>query len=91
MNTQALTITEKGLTLKIGRKVNNSVNVFTEFNPLKKLPLVDMINDCSVVIEVYNVASYSNNTGGLAINLKPGITENDLKLAIEEIIRTLII
>lgn len=89
MSTPTLTINEKGLILKIGKKVNDCVNVFTEFNPIRNLKLVDLIDQSEVVVDVYNVAAYTPTTGGLAIKLKPKTDESDLKKAIEEILKTM--
>ena len=86
-----LRVEAKDLAFVIGKSTKGAVNVFCEFNPMKKLSIIDMIHDCESVDTVFNVSSYGSETGGFALQLKADKTELDLKASIEDILKALIV
>lgn len=86
-----LKVEAKGLAFHIGKLTKRDVSIYCEFNPMKKLPIIDMIHDCDSVEKVYSVASYDSESGGIALRLKANKTAFDLKASIEDILKTVIV
>lgn len=79
---ETLIVKDRDMVLRIGKIVKvsdrNMVNVYTNFNPIKKLTLIDMIGSIEPVKEVSNVSRYDEESGGFALELKKGKNEMDL-------------
>lgn len=87
MMTPNLTIETAGLKLQIGRPSDNGyVNIHTHFDPIKRITLVDCLQDLEAVSEVTNVARYDELSGGIAIKLADGATVEDLRDQVETMI-----
>jgi len=89
--TNALKVEDKELVFHIGKLTKRDVSIICEFNPIKKLSIIDMINDCDSVEKVYSVAAYDAESGGIALRLKANKTEFDLKASLEDILKTVIV
>lgn len=87
MTTPNLTIDTAGLKLMIGRPSDKGyVNIHTYFDPIKRITLVDCLQDLASVSEVTNVARYDELSGGIAIKLADGATVEALRDQIETMI-----
>lgn len=82
--TPNLTIETAGLKLQLGRPSDKGyVNIHTHFDPIKRITLVDCLQDLEAVSEVTNVARYDELSGGIAIKLAEGATVEALRDQIE--------
>lgn len=92
---ETLIVKEHGLIFRIG-KISNSedrrlLNVYTNYNPISKLPLIDAIGNIEPVKEVSNVSRYDDQSGGFAVEIKKGKTEIDFQLALTEMLKDFIV
>lgn len=84
MTTPNLTIDTTGLKLQLSRPSDKGyVNIYTHFDPIKRITLVDCLQDLAAVSEVTNVARYDEMSGGIAIKLAEGATVEALRDQIE--------
>lgn len=92
---ETLIVKDRDLIFRIGKIItltdSRMLNVYTNFNPIRKLPIVDMIGSLEPVKEVSNVSRYDENSGGFAVEIKKGKSEADFQSALTEMLATAIL
>lgn len=73
--------------IKIGQPTNGHVNVMVNFNIMKHLQFVDALDNSPSVAKVDQVASYDDESSGIALTLKPGADIQSLQSNIEHILK----
>jgi len=85
------TVSEKGLNFKLQRLESNKLELFTSFNPIKKLSIVDMISALPSVDHVTDVIMLTKTTGIIRLTLKEKATLDDLKDEMLEMLSNVIV
>jgi hypothetical protein len=84
----ALKITTlKGSELHIGKMNNGFINVFCNFNPIRKIRLMQRFNQ-SINYSVISIMDYQNGTGGLAIKVNSNVDYSSVIKELETIFKT---
>ena len=66
-----------GKVIKIGKPKEGYVNIFCNFNPLREKSFVSRL-DNGLTIEIVNIHSYDDGTGGIAIKMLNQNTYEDV-------------
>lgn len=91
MNNLPGIIAEKGLKFTFNTFENEKLVLFTEFNPIKKFPIVDMIGSLPTVQQITCVEVKSDQTGCIHLILKKKATLEVLKMEIIEMLKDVIV
>lgn len=84
-------ISEKGLNFTIVQFEDENLVLGTNFNPIKKLPIVDMIAALPAVVQVTCVEKLNDQSGSIHLNLREEATPDQLKAEILEMLNNVIV
>ena len=88
MENNALTIqTLKGAQLSIGKMDKGFINVFCNFNPIRRIRLMQKLNQ-TADFEIISIMNYQNGTGGFALKVSFGIDYATVISQLETIFKT---
>lgn len=91
MNNLPGIIADKGLKFTINTFENENLVLSTEFNPIKKFSIVDMIGSLPTVQQITCVEVKSDQTGFIHLILQKKATPEVLKMEIIEMLKNVIV
>jgi hypothetical protein len=91
MDSIEMRISKSGLSFAIGANWKGFVCILTDFNPIRKIQLIDMIGSLPSVEYVDGVQMLGSANGQIKVKLHEGFDSNHLKNDIERLLQGLIV
>lgn len=92
METPYLIIEKQGYEFRVGKMTDkNYVNITTNFNPIRKTRLTDMIEELDCIDRITCIQRHDDVSGGIAVQLKEGYNSPELAKEIEVLLNSIVL